>query len=456
LISYSSILLVFLRTMPRQSKFYIFGLMKFLKIVFFLIGVFIAVGVHAQTPDELKRRRDKYNEELEKLNREYEQTVNDKRSTLKQLSLLKAQINLHEQKISNINSQVRLLDNQISESNNTVHSLQGQLDQLRKQYAAMILFAYRNKSSYNKLMFIFASKDFNQSYKRLKYLQQFASYRERQANYIMGTEKDLHIKINELDNSKKEKNTLLNDQVKEKETLGKQRKDQTKVVADLSRQQGDLKNQQRDLQRKIAKTNQDIKDAIRREIEEQRRKAEAAARAAAAAAAAAGVNPTNKNVTTASKTITAKSSNSEVLTATPESARLSNDFLGSRGSLPWPVSNGVLVQGFGMYKSEGITSESNGIDIKTNQDASVRAVFQGDVRAVHNTMGTYFVVIQHGEYFTAYSNMKTVSVSVGQKVSTKQNIGTVALESVTGIPKLSFQVWKGSTPVNPAAWLTPQ
>ena len=433
--------------------------MKFFKVVFFLIGLFIAVGVHAQSSDELKRRRDKYNEELEKLNHEYEETVNNKRSTLKQLSLLKAQINLREQKISNINSQVRLLDNQISESTNTVHSLQNQLDQLRKQYAAMILFAYRNKSSYNKLMFIFAAKDFNQSYKRLKYLQQFGAYRERQAQYIMGTEKDLHIKINELDNTKKEKSTLLVDQVKEKETLGKQRKDQTQVVVELSHQQGELKDQQRDLQRKIARTNQEISAAIRREIEEQRRRAEAAAKAAAAAAAAAGLNtanPNNKNVTSTSKTITTKSTNSEVLNATPEAARLSNDFLGNRGSLPWPVTNGVVVQGFGKYMNEGITSESNGVDIKTNTDASVRAVFQGDVRAIHNSYGTYFVVIQHGEYFTAYSNMKTVSVSVGQKVTTKQNIGTVALESVTGIPKLSFQVWKGSTPVNPAIWLTPQ
>jgi murein DD-endopeptidase MepM/ murein hydrolase activator NlpD len=167
-------------------------------------------------------------------------------------------------------------------------------------------------------------------------------------------------------------------------------------------------------------------------------------------------NPNNKNVTAPKKAITRSSTTSEVLNATPEAARLSNDFLGNRGSLPWPVTNGVVVQGFGIYTVEGIKSESNGVDIKTNTDAPVRAVFQGDVRAIHNSYGTYFVVIQHGEYFTAYSNMKTVSVSVGQKVSTKQNIGTVALESVTGIPKLSFQVWKGSTPVNPASWLTPQ
>jgi septal ring factor EnvC (AmiA/AmiB activator) len=425
--------------------------MKFLKIVLFLIGIFIAAGVHAQSSDDLKRRRDKYNEELEKLNREYEQTANDKRSTLKQLSLLKAQINLREEKINVINSEVRNLDSQISESNNTVHSLQSQLDQLRKEYAAMILFAYRNQSSYNKLMFIFAAKDFNQSYKRLKYLQQFGAYRERQAQYIMGTEQDLHVKINELDNTKKQKNTLLVDQVKEKETLGKQKNDQADVVSLLSRQQGELKQQQRDLQRKISRTNQEINAAIRREIEEQRRKAEAAAKAAAAAAGAAD----NKNVTAPKKTITKNSTSSEVLNATPEAAKLSNDFLGNKGSLPWPVTNGVVVQGFGSYYTEGIKSENNGIDIKTNPNAPVRAVFDGKVRVVKNVYGDYFVLIQHGEYFTAYSNLRTVSVSEGQSVTTKQNIGTVATENATGIPKVNFQLWKNSTPVNPKIWLQP-
>ena len=429
--------------------------MKFFKVVFFLIGVFIAVSAHAQSSDELKRRRDKYNEELEKLNREYEETANNKRSTLKQLSLLKAQINLREEKIGVINSEVRNLDNQISESNNTVHSLQSQLDQLRKEYAAMILFAYRNQSSYNKLMFIFASKDFNQSYKRLKYLQQFGAYRERQAQYIMGTEQDLHVKINELDHTKKQKNTLLIDQVKEKETLGKQKKDQAQVVADLSKQQGQLKDQQRDLQRKIARTNQEINAAIRREIEEQRRKAEAAAKAAAAANAAAGNNGDNKNVTTPKKTITKTSTTSEVLNATPEAAKLSNDFLGNKGNLPWPVTNGVVVQGFGPYYTEGIKSESSGIDIKTSPNAPVRAVFDGKVATIKNVYGTYFVVITHGEYFTVYSNLKSVSVSEGQKVSTRQNIGIDAIESATGIPKVSFQLWKGSTPVNPKIWLVP-
>jgi len=419
-----------------------------------LFCVFIAVNAHAQSSDELKRRRDKYSEELEKLNREYEETANNKKSTLKQLSLLKAQINLREEKINTINSEVRVLDNQISESNNTVHSLQGQLDQLKKEYAAMILFAYRNQSSYNKLMFIFASKDFNQSYKRLKYLQQFATYRERQAHYIEGTEKDLHVKIVELDNTKKQKSTLLVDQVKEKQTLGKQKNDQARVVSDLSKQQGQLKEQQRDVQRKLARTNQEINAAIRREIAEARRKAEEeAAKAAKLANAANAANGDNKNVTPAKKVIAKTYTTSEALNATPEAAKLSNDFLGNRGSLPWPVTNGVVIQGFGTYSIEGIKSESSGLEIKTNPEASVRAVFEGKVVRVINVYGTYTVIINHGEYFTVYSNLRSTNVAAGQRVGTKQNIGTVANESSTGIPQVNFQLWKVSTPVNPKIWL---
>ena len=151
--------------------------MKFFKAVFFLLLVFAAVGVHAQSSTELKHQREILTQQLEQLNQEYQETANNKRATLKQLNLLKQQINLREQKINNINSEVRNLDNQISENNNFVHDLKGQLDQLKKEYAAMVLFTYRNQSAYNKLMFIFSAKDFNQAYKRLKYLQQIGTYR---------------------------------------------------------------------------------------------------------------------------------------------------------------------------------------------------------------------------------------------------------------------------------------
>jgi len=429
--------------------------MRFLKILFFFALVFSVLGAHAQSSTELKRRRDELNQQLQQLNQEYQETASNKKSTKKQLDLLKAQINLREEKIGNINSEIRNLDNQISESNNSVHSLQSQLTQLKKEYGAMVLFAYRNQSAYNKLMFIFASQDFNQAYKRLKYLQQIGTYRQRQAEYIQGTEQDLHVKINELDKTKKEKGDLLKDQEKEEQTLGDERTSQAQVLVGLSKQEGQLKQQQRDVQRKIAETNREIDAAIRKEIEEERRRQEAAAREAARIAAAKA-KAENRDVSVPKvKAIDANSSRSEVLNATPESAKLSNDFLGNRGRLPWPVTNGFITQGFGIYYNEGIKSESMGVDIKSNPGANVRAVFDGDVVKVMDISGTYLVLIRHGEYFTAYSNLKSASVSKGQKVSTRQAIGTVATDPTTGETNVHFELTKGINYLDPKTWLTP-
>jgi len=426
--------------------------MKNYKAIFFLLFFFAVTVVHAQSSNDLKRQREELTKQLEELNHEYEETVNNKKATLKQLDLLKQQINLREEKIDNINSEVRNLDNQISESNNSVHNLQSQLNLLKSEYAAMVLFTYRNQSAYNKLMFIFAAKDFNQAYKRLTYLQQIGNYRERQAGYIQETQTELHGKIVELDKTKKEKSNLLLDQEKEKQTLGKEKNDQVQVVANLSKHEGQLKLQQQDVQLKITKTNREINIAIRKEIEEARRKAEAEEKAAAKAAALKA-KAENREVVAPRKVV---KTNSEVLNATPEAARLSNDFLGNRGSLPWPVTNGFVKQGFGIYyDAENIKNESYGWDIKTNAGASVRAVFQGEVKSIRNISGTYLVVIQHGEYFTAYSNLKSYNVSEGQKVSTKQVIGSVATDSSTGEAIVNFAIYKGTSAVNPKIWLVP-
>jgi murein hydrolase activator len=426
--------------------------MKYFKTILFFFFVLAGAAAFAQPSQELKRERDKLTQQLDDLNKEYEQTSNNKKVNMKQLLLLKQKIGLRQQKIDIINSEVRNLDSEISESNNTVHNLEAQLKQLKDEYAAMVLFTYHNQSAYNKLMFIFAAKDFNQSYKRLKYLQQIGTYRQHQAEYIQETQSELHIKINELDNNKKEKTFLLTDEKKQRETLGKEKNDQVKVVADLSKHEGLIKQQQKDLQKKIAKTNKEIILAIKRDIEEARRKAEAEEKAKEDADAAAGKTDTKE---ASKKIITRHSTNSEVLNATPESAKLSSDFLGNRGLLPWPVTNGIVIQGFGVYNdAEGIKNESYGWDIRTNQDAPVRAVFEGEVKSVVNISGTFLVIINHGEYYTAYSNLKSTSVKVGQKVATKQNIGIAATDPATGDAIVNFVLQKGKDPVNPKVWLT--
>jgi len=420
--------------------------MKFLKVLFFLLCVVGTMSLYAQSSDQLKRDRDRLTDELEKLNREYNETVNNKKSTIKQLNILRAQINLREKKIDNINAEVRNLNSEIAENTNTVHSLEQQLGQLREEYKAMVLFAYHNKSGYNKLMFVFAAKDFNQAYKRLKYLQEFAAYRKRQAGYIGEKEKELHGRIVQLDKTKEEKRNILLEQQREKENLGKEKNNQQKVASSLSKQEGKLKTAQRDLQKKIAATTRAISAAINREVAEARRKAEEAARVAAAKAKAA-----NKGAPEPAPV--ARKTTSEVLNATPEAAALSSSFLGNKGRLPWPVATGIIIQKYGTNSVDGITIPNDGVDIRTSAGGAIRAVFEGEVTTVKDIMGTSLVIIKHGEYFTVYSNLRSVSVKVGQKVSTKQSIGAVATDGATGETVAHFELYKGQSSVNPEIWL---
>ena len=237
---------------------------------YFLFIAIICLGstVYGQSSSELKRRKDALTREIASLNSSLNQTSTNKSLSLKQIRALNAQIRLREEKISTINSEVRLLDNQISDNTSTVRSLQSQLDKLKKEYAGMVLFAFRNQSSYSKLMFIFAAQNFNQAYKRLKYLQQFSEYRKKQAMYIEGTSKDLNVKISELDRNKREKSHLLDDQQKERKTLGVQKNSKSRVLTGLSNQERKLKQELSKKQRESATLNRAIQNAINREIEE--------------------------------------------------------------------------------------------------------------------------------------------------------------------------------------------
>jgi murein hydrolase activator len=419
--------------------------MRFLRFVFFFLIIGFTQQAFAQSSAELKRRKESLTREIESLNRSLRKTSSSKSLSLKQIKALNTQIRLREEKINTINSEVRLLDNEISDNSNAVRSLQSQLVKLKKEYAAMVLFAFRNQSAYSKLMFIFAASDFNQAYKRLKYLQQFSTYRKKQAKYIQGTQKDLNIKIIELDHNKKEKTSLLGDQEKEKVTLGKEKNNKSKVLSGLSRQEKQLKQELTQKQKESVRLNRALTNAINREIEEARKRAEEEARAAAAKAKAE-----NKEAPTA-KPI---SKGSSILAATPEAAKLSSDFLGNRGRLPWPVTSGIITEGFGIHKyGTNVTTENNGVDIKTAEGASVRAVFSGEVAAVQNFAGSYAVLIRHGEYFTVYSNLRTVSVSRGDKVAVKQTIGTVITDPNDGTTEVHFEVRKGATAMNPSTWL---
>lgn len=420
------------------------------KLTLLFLFLFIAHPLaYSQSSSELKRRKKALTKEIALLSNSLKKTANTKQLSLKQINALNAEINLREQKIKTVNSEIRLLDDQISDNTTAVRSLHVQLKDLKKEYAAMVLFAFRNQGAYQKLTFVFASKDFNQAYKRLKYLNQFSKYRKKQAEYIQNTQKDLKSKIVTLDHDKKEKSFLLQDQQQEKQTLGKKKNEQSQVLTRLSQKEKKIKVQLTTKKKESARLNRAIQSAINREIEIARRRAAAAAKVKAAKAKALDASkPKSGSV---SKT-TPKKMN--VLSSTPESARLSSSFLGSRGSLPWPVASGTIVEGFGTHNyGVNITIENNGIDIRTSAGAKVRAVFAGQVSTVQDIGGNYAVLVRHGEYFTVYSNLKTTIVSRGQKVTIKQSLGTVLTDPGDGTTQLHFEIRKGASPVNPTSWL---
>ncbi|HEX8377902.1 MAG TPA: peptidoglycan DD-metalloendopeptidase family protein [Pedobacter sp.] len=412
--------------------------MSFKKVFILFVFLSIAGASFGQSSAELKRRKEALTREIEDLKRSQNKISKNKRLSIKQINVLNTQIRLREEKIHTINSEVKLLNNQISESNNNVRSLQAQLDKLKKEYAGMVLFAFRNQSAYGKLMFIFASENFNQAYKRLKYLQQFGDYRKKQAHYIQDTQKELGIRIVELDQNKRKKNNLLHSQENEKVTLGKEKKNQAVELSKLTKQEKQVRQEVSSKQKEVKQLNRSINAAINREIAEARRRAEAAAKAAAERAG------------TTAKPV---SRGSSVLTSTPEAAKLSSDFLGNRGRLPWPVAQGQIVSRYGISKYGNVTVDNNGVDIKTNPGSSVRAVFSGEVSTVLNMGGSYAILIVHGEYFTVYSNLRSVSVSKGEKVAVKQTIGSVITDPVDGTTQLHFEVRKGGSPTNPESWL---
>lgn len=430
--------------------------MKLQKLLFILFLSVLTLSAVAQTESQLRRKKEAIQREIEQLQKNLNKTANGKKLTIQQINTINAQIRLRQDKIGTINSEIKNLDNQISQNTNTVHTLQGQLGDLKKEYAGMIRFAQRNRNSYDKMMFIFAAKDFNQAYKRIKYLQQFSQYRKKQAGYIENTQQDLNGKIKVLDKTLREKSDLLKEQEKERERLSQDKSKQSVELNKLSKDEKQFRQDINSRKKQQAQIDRAISAAIQRAIEEARRKAAEEARRKAAEEAriaAAKAKAENKPAPATPATPTAKAkSTGELLTATPETARLSAGFENNRGRLPWPVATGTITERFGLHKLDQASYTNDGVDITTTDGAAVRAVFAGKVAAVQVVMGRTVVLINHGEYFTVYQNLKSVIVSVGNSVDTKQTIGVVANTGDDAV--LKFQIRRGQAALNPEAWIS--
>lgn len=434
--------------------------MNFKKTIFCIAAFLLTIGIStAQTRAELEKQREKLNREIAELQNTVKEIAKEKSLTQQQVTALSKQINLREQKINTITSEVAVINRHINANTAAVNKLKAELEKMKRDYEKMIMFAFRNRNAYNKLMFIFASKDFNQGFRRVKYLQQFNDSRKLKAADIEKTKKQIEQKIAQLQADRNKQVALMKEQENEKRTISQQRSVYSGQLNELIVTERGVKKDITQKQKEERRINAAIKEIIRREIEAERRRAEAARRAAEAAAERnrktneSATNSKGKN-NTSTKGNTARKSDSEVLRSTPEAIKLSNDFRSNRGSLPWPVSNAKIMQGFGGESvGRNVNWDHESVKIQTSSGAAVKAVFAGEVSSVLTMYGQRIVMIKHGEYFTVYNNLGSVSVSKGQKVSTGQTIGTADVDSDTGVPMVDFSVYQGATPLNPMSWL---
>lgn len=418
----------------------------------------------------LQAKKQKLLDEISLTQKALNKTKQSKDATLADLQALSRQIELRQKLIKEVEGEINNYTEKINSNIDSLKQKEEQLNRLKKEYADAVVRTYKTQRFADKLLFIVNSNSFSEALRRVNYLRKYATFRQQQATQIVEKKSDISSQIAKIDAKKKTKEQLLQDQVSEKTQLNKTVVQKNTVVKSLKQKEQQLQSNITKKQAEAQKLDAQIEAIIKKEIEmarlaeEKRRKEEAAKLAAEEAAKKkaaeeairkakeAGKEPSKEDIATVNKKVETPTS----LEVTPEYKLLSSNFLGNKGKLPWPVEKGFISKGFGTYTVSGTTikMENNGIDIRSDANSSVRSVFEGKVVGIlSNPAFKNAVIISHGEYFTVYSKLESVNISKGQKVSTKQVIGT-AFTDEESITEVHMEVWKGAVKLNPADWIS--
>ena len=394
--------------------------------------------------------------EISTANQLLKKTKKDKEMTLNEVNLLDKKIKQREKLIKAYNEQIAVLDEEISQGQSSIKTLNTDLGKLQKEYAKMISFAYKNRSHYDRLAFIFASDDFNQAFSRLRYIRQFSDARKVKMEQISSTQRQISNALEASQQAREEQTALLKDEKAQQDALKGEKDDLNKQVASLKKKEGSIQQDIKNKQQQAQKLQKAIDDIIAEEI--RKANAEAERKRKEAEKAKANKEKSKAAPTTTKPTPTTAPAKEKGMALTPSEKTLSNNFVGNKGKLPWPVERGVISSTYGKHASvvsDKVTITNNGIDIATTEGAKARAVFDGEVASVTKLSGANTVVIiRHGEYFTVYSNLENVTVKRGDKVKTKQNIGTVHTNMTEGKTELHFELLKEQNRQNPSNWLS--
>lgn len=393
--------------------------------LYFLISV---VSLHGQTQKkkDLETKKQELQKEIDYQNKLLNEVKKNKNRSMIQLAILNNKIAKQQQLINTINSELNVIEGNISEAKEGIVKKQTELNLLKNDYAKIIFASYKNRDSYSRLMFMFASHDFNQAIQRIKYMQYYTEARKKQAGLIEDTQRQLLTKKQELEDRKEQQSKTLTQKQAETGNLSKQKKEKEVTLTDLQKREKDI--------RADIKKKKDQAEKLRKAIEK------------VIDAEIAKTMPKGKDAKEVKK-----------ITLTPEEKDLSNNFESNRGKLPWPLSEGAITESFGKHQHPdlpGVEINNNGVNIATNKGANVRAVFNGTVVAVASVGGLEgkVIILKHGEYMSVYSNIEEAFVNTGDKIKTKQSIGKVLTDD-NGGTELHLEIWKGQAMLNPESWI---
>jgi septal ring factor EnvC (AmiA/AmiB activator) len=398
-----------------------------------LVAIFLLSGMigfsQSDKQQQLEERRQELRNEIRKINELQTENKSKQKSQLSLIESFNYKISVLTNLIKVTNQQATLLNREINNNLNKITDLREELKRLKEDFAAMIVKSYKSKNEQSRIMFLLSSEDFKQAYKRLQYIKQYSDHQKQQGEAIKTKTTQLQEINKDLLKQQEAKEKLIAENRETQKTLEVERKEHQEIVAFINKNLNTYASQIKTKQQEADRIDKQINDIIRAEMAKSRKK-------------------TGTAVST---------SNASKFSLTAEEEVLASNFTANKGKLPWPVEKGYVTVQYGthphpVYKS--LTIKSHGVRIATEKGAKVRAVFNGEVTSVKViNNANAFVMIRHGNYITAYKNLKSVYVKAGDKVTTKQDIGEVFTSPVNGDTILYFSIYKEIEEQNPASWI---
>lgn len=398
---------------------------RFLHILYTFFLLFTVSSYAQKTRKQLESDRVQLKKEIKQVNRLLFDTQKKEKNALEDLKDLNQKINVREKLITTINLETKALSKDISNNEKKIEKLTKELSALKADYAEMIYKSYKSKSQQSRTLFLLSSESFYQAYKRIKYMNQYASFRKKQAEEVVSQTEMVQQLNDSLLFQKQMKDTLLANENDQKAKIETDKKSQEKLISQIKRRENKYKRELSVKQKEEKKIADSIDKLIRDAI-------------------------AKSNIKKGVKKNTGFS-------LTPEAKALADKFEQNKGKLPWPVDNGLVVRRFGRQPHPvyvGNYTNSTGIHIVTDKGSNADAIFNGEVMGVLvQAEGKKSVLVRHGNYISVYNNLENVYVKTGDRVTTGQAIGKIFTDRITGKTKLIFVLSKDTKRLNPSLWI---